>query len=214
MEKTPDCGVVGCKALRGDGKPLPSIRFFPTPWRIFLMKAGLSDKLPFFKEINSTRTDDTKIQECDWVTGCCLLVRKTNVDELGVLLRPELFMYNDDNDLCLRVKKKGWKVYYHPTEIVHLSGINNEKIAKVESDKLRYVKLTLESDYIYMRKNHSLFTVWSHFFLILCYEFLKCLKGLFKPNRSQIFHDSKQLIALAWSILKQTNYGERSLPRN
>lgn len=213
MEKTPDCGVVGCKAVRADGTPLPSIRSFPTPWRIFLMKMGLAEKLPLFKEINATRADESKVQECDWVTGCCLLIRKQIVDELGYLLRPELFMYNDDNDLCLRVKQKGWKVYYHPTEIVHLAGINNEKVARAESDMFRTAKLMFESEYIYMRKNHGLFTVWGHFLLIIFYDLLECFKGLFKSNRAQIVNAKKKDMSLAWSILKQTRYGQHSLPR-
>lgn len=212
MEKTPDCGIVGCKAIGGNGNILPSIRAFPTPWRIFLMKLGLSKKLPF-KEINDSRADDTKIQECDWVTGCCLMIRKEIVDELGVLLRPELFMYNDDNDLCLRVKKKGWKVYYHPTEIIHLSGFNNKKVAKAESDNSRYTKLMFESDYIYFRKNYGLLTVWYHFFLTFAYNFMKGLKGLFKPNRAQTFKEIKQNLSLAWSLLKQTQFGNKAIER-
>lgn len=213
MDKTTDCGIVGCKAIRADGSLLPSIRFFPTPWRIFLMKTGLSHKLPCFKEINPTQLDENKIQECDWVTGCCLLIRKSIVDNLDFLLRPELFMYNDDNDLCLRVKKKGWKVYYHPTEIVHLSGINNDKVAKAESDPFRVEKLILESDYIYMRKNHGLLTAWAHFSLIILHNLLESLKSVYKPNRAQILQDRKQFSSLAWSIFKQTNFGAHPISR-
>jgi hypothetical protein len=213
MEKTPDCGVVGCKAIGGHGKTLTSIRFFPTPWRLFLMKLGLSDKLTCFQQINPMDLDDTKIQECDWVTGCCLLIRKEIVDELGFLLRPELFMYNDDNDLCLRVKKKGWKVYYHPTEIIHLSGFNNDKVARVESDKWRVEKLRIESELIYMRKNYGLPTMWNLVFLNTLYDLLKCLKAPFKSNTSEILKDHLHHIGLTFSLLTQTGYGSYPIER-
>lgn len=213
MENTPDCGIVGCKAIGGNGTTLTSIRFFPTPWRIFLMKTGLSEKYSIFPEINATRVDDSKIQECDWVTGCCLLIRKEIVDDLEFLLRPELFMYNDDNDLCLRVKKKGWKVYYHPTEIIHLSGFNNEQVARVEVDKWRVEKLTIESNYIYMRQNYGLMTLWNHFFLMTLLDLLKCVKAPFKENGSEIIKDNLHHIGLSWSLLKETNFGKTALKR-
>lgn len=213
MESTPDCGVVGCKAIGGNGKMLSSIRYFPTPWRIFLLKTGLNRVFNCVQEINPDNIDASKIQECDWVTGCCLLIRKQIVEDLGVLLRPELFMYNDDNDLCLRVKKLGWKVYYHPTEIIHLSGFNNDKVARVEADKWRIEKLAIESDYIYMRKNYGLLTMWNLLFLNTLNDLINCLKAPFKKNTVEIIKDNLYHISLSFQLLKDTGFGNSPVKR-
>jgi GT2 family glycosyltransferase len=50
----------------------------------------------------------------DWVTGCCLLVRRACWDDLGGL-DPEFFLYYEDVDLCRRARRRGWQVWYDPT---------------------------------------------------------------------------------------------------
>ncbi|WKV08009.1 glycosyltransferase family 2 protein [Thermoanaerobacterium sp. CMT5567-10] len=58
--------------------------------------------------------------ECDFVTGCCMLIKREIIDKLGVFLDEDYFIYWDDTDLCMRAKNNGYKVYYFPaTKIVH-----------------------------------------------------------------------------------------------
>lgn len=211
IENHDDCGVVGCRAINNEGSLLPSARYFPTPWRIFLTKMGLAEKTSLWKNINCMKQNHDEIKECDWVTGCCLLIRKNIVDEMGFFLRPELFMYNDDNDLCLRVKKRGWKVYYHPETITHLSGANNDKISITEEDKERYARLNIESEYIYFRQNYNLPTVLLHYFLINAFDIVQILKRivLFKKDISikEQFNEMK----LSLDLLIQTGFGGKSI---
>jgi GT2 family glycosyltransferase len=49
----------------------------------------------------------------DWVTGCCLLVRRACWEDLGGL-DPEYFLYYEDVDLCRRARRRGWGVWYEP----------------------------------------------------------------------------------------------------
>ena len=50
------------------------------------------------------------------------MVRREVIDQVG-LLDEHFFMYFEDNDWCLRIRKAGWKVYYNPhAEIIHLGG--------------------------------------------------------------------------------------------
>src|SRR5262249_3963144 len=54
-----------------------------------------------------------------WVTGCCLLVRRACLEDLGGL-DEDYFLYYEDVDLCLRAKKRGWSVAYDPNlAVVH-----------------------------------------------------------------------------------------------
>lgn len=49
----------------------------------------------------------------DWVAGTCLMVRAAALGEVG-LLDERIFMYFEDNDLCLRLRNRGWGVYFLP----------------------------------------------------------------------------------------------------
>ena len=134
MEGHPECGVTGCRQVDRDGNVKLSARNFPTPSRIFLTKMGWAGKLPFWKDINDMSRGHDSVMECDWVSGCFLVVRKDIVDGFGYFLRPDYFMYNDDNDLCLRLNRQGWKTYFLPEKVIHLGGANNEKIARLSED--------------------------------------------------------------------------------
>jgi hypothetical protein len=60
----------------------------------------------------------------DWVSSACMLVRRSALEEVG-LLDESLFVYMDDVDLCRRVRERGWRVWYVPeAECVHLMGRN------------------------------------------------------------------------------------------
>ena len=55
----------------------------------------------------------------DWVAGTCLMVRAAALGEVG-LLDERIFMYFEDNDLCLRLRNRGWPVYFLPeVEVRH-----------------------------------------------------------------------------------------------
>jgi GT2 family glycosyltransferase len=55
----------------------------------------------------------------DWVTGCCLLVRRDCWRDMGGL-DPDFFLYYEDVDLCCRAWQAGWSVWYDPAaELLH-----------------------------------------------------------------------------------------------
>ena len=51
----------------------------------------------------------------DWVTGCCLLVRRDCLEQLGGF-DPDFFLYYEDVDLCRRAREQGWTVAFEPTK--------------------------------------------------------------------------------------------------
>ncbi len=64
----------------------------------------------------------TQPLEVDWISGACMLVRREVVGQVG-LLDEQFFLYFEDNDWCLRMRKAGWRIFYDPRfEVVHLGG--------------------------------------------------------------------------------------------
>lgn len=60
--------------------------------------------------------------EVDWVSGACMLVRREVVEQVG-LLDDQFFLYFEDNDWCLRIRKAGWRILYDSRfKVIHLGG--------------------------------------------------------------------------------------------
>lgn len=58
----------------------------------------------------------------EWVSGACLLLRRGDLEAVG-LLDERYFMYTEDVDLCVSLRRRGRAVYYVPqSEVLHLRG--------------------------------------------------------------------------------------------
>ncbi len=55
--------------------------------------------------------------ETEFATGCCLLMTKEALGKVG-LFDDKYFLYYEDVDLSVRVKKQGYKVHFNPKSIV------------------------------------------------------------------------------------------------
>lgn len=57
-----------------------------------------------------------------WVSGCCLLLRRAMLDQIGPL-DESFFMYAEDMEYCHRAWAHGWRVIHHPgLSITHFQG--------------------------------------------------------------------------------------------
>ncbi len=118
MEAHGDAGAVGPRLLRPDGSPQP-YAFGGDPTLGYLLRRG-ANRLLFGRPLHDWATD--AVQAVDWVSGACLMVRREAIDRAG-LLDELIFMYFEDNDWCLRIRRAGWRVYYNPqVAITHIGG--------------------------------------------------------------------------------------------
>ena len=119
MTDNPQAGAVGPKLLNRDGSLQLSCGISPSLATEFTNKMLLHNLFPFFK---LGRWDHAEIREVGWVTGACLMMRREVVAEMG-FLDPALYMFYEDLEWCLRIGRKGWKVFYYPTSrVLHLGG--------------------------------------------------------------------------------------------
>ena len=61
--------------------------------------------------------EDDAVHQVDFVTGCCLLIRRSLVDEIGVL-DERFFAYYEDVEWCYRVSHAGKSICLVPKSIV------------------------------------------------------------------------------------------------
>ncbi|RKY86696.1 glycosyl transferase, partial [candidate division KSB1 bacterium] len=131
MNSSNDIGMAGCKVLNPDGSlQLACRRSFPTPLVAFSRVVGLSKIFPksrIWGKYNLTYLNPDKITEVDAISGSFMMIKKEVLNKVG-LLDESYFLYGEDLDLCYRIKKEGYKIYYYPgTSIIHFKGESTKK---------------------------------------------------------------------------------------
>lgn len=58
-----------------------------------------------------------QVQETDFATGCCMLVKKEVFEKAGIF-DEKFFLYYEDSDLSERVRKTGYKIIYTPNAML------------------------------------------------------------------------------------------------
>lgn len=137
LEKHQDVGVIGPKVYDDPQRKSVqcSCRSFPSVQTALFNRYSLLTRLfpgnRWSNQYLMLNWDHSEASEVDWVSGCFFIVRREVISEIG-FFDEKFFMYNEDVDLCYRIKKAGWKVLYFPSaEIVHkigASGLNRKAI--------------------------------------------------------------------------------------
>jgi GT2 family glycosyltransferase len=207
MDEHQEYGVLGCRLVHRDGTPQPSARNFPTPWRSFVGNLGLDRHSRFLRGIDDPDQDLDAVTECDWVSGCYLLARKRALDELDWFLTEDYFMYNDDNDLCLRLARRGWKTVCLPERVVHVGGGNANQLGALTKGGRQVDALATESTYLYYRRNYGLHRVLSQYFWRSVYRFAQILKAITRWRRDIVVREELRTAASDTRILLKTRFG-------
>jgi GT2 family glycosyltransferase len=92
----------------------------------------------------------TREQFVDWVSGACLLVRRADAEEVG-LLDERFFLYTEDVDFCHAVRKLGRKVLFTPAaQVTHLRG--RSRATQPDASRAAYRR----SQIAFYQKHHPL----------------------------------------------------------
>jgi len=141
FENNPDAGMAGCKVLNPDGSlQLSCRRGFPGPWTTFTKLTGLSSLFPkskLFARYNLTYLDENRTYEVDAISGAFMMISRKAYEKVGGFDKL-FFMYGEDLDLCYRIQKAGYKVYYvHSTSVIHYKG-ESTKRSSIDETKVFY----------------------------------------------------------------------------
>jgi GT2 family glycosyltransferase len=125
LDEHSEVGLVGVIQLTPDGEIFPTIRYFPNALRALGQALG-AERLPFraqaLRERDLSLDRYGRVVECDWTTGSFMLTRREALESAG-FLDERFFMYSEEPDLCLRMKRAGWKICHIPEmTIVHHAG--------------------------------------------------------------------------------------------
>jgi len=123
LKRHPDVAVVGPRLVNRDGRPELSFGAMLSPLaelrqRRLVRGVDAGDPRALGEVTRMTSAE----QSPDWVSGACLLVRRTDAEAVG-LLDERYFMYTEDVDFCAAIRARGRRVLFTPeVEIVHARG--------------------------------------------------------------------------------------------
>ena len=121
----PRAAVVGPRLRHPDGRLQPSVRGFPTPWRIATEYLFLRKLAPRSRALNAFYAEGfehDEVRTAEFVMGAVMLVRRAAVEEVGPL-DEDFFLFSEETDWCFRFRQAGWQVWFTPdAEFVHVYG--------------------------------------------------------------------------------------------
>ena len=129
LDAQPRCALTGPRVLNPDGSVQGSARGDPDMLTGLFGRTTLLRKVaPFLPIGRRNIVVDEAIRsgqpsaEVDWVSGACMLVRRTAFDQVEGM-DERFFLYWEDADLCKRIGEKGWRTVYFPgATVVHAGG--------------------------------------------------------------------------------------------
>lgn len=195
-------GAVGAKLLNADRTiQLTCARNFPTLLSEFFWLTTLVRRFPKSRIVGNylmSYWDHNDRREIDCLSGACIMARLEVLRKLDYF-DEDYFIYGEDVDLCYRIKKAGWQIWYLPeAEITHYGGGSSRSIAETAAilDRIA-IK-------IFFRKHRGVLTAAGYrmmcFFIGLC---MTAVSGVIFPFAKEggkikkVFFES--LAVLEWS---------------
>jgi GT2 family glycosyltransferase len=119
----PDAAVIGPRLVDANGRLEVStgrmIGPFAELWRKILVRMHARGAPGFVWYVERRAHREHAV---DWVSGACLLVRRSDAEAVG-LLDERFFMYTEDVDFCAAIRARGRKVLFTPAaDVVHARG--------------------------------------------------------------------------------------------
>lgn len=115
-------GVLGCRLVTATGNfDHAAKRSIPTP--LDAATYFLSRLFPSFSsKYEAPQVGEHEKGQVDAVNGAFMLIRKTALDQVG-MLDERYWMYGEDMDWCVRFRQRGWQVAYDGrVTVLHLKG--------------------------------------------------------------------------------------------
>jgi GT2 family glycosyltransferase len=149
MDRHPAAGAAGPRLLTEEGTvqfdscyPLPTLtREF---WFLFHL-----DRLGLYSYYDLDHWSIGDSRQVGGLSGACMILRRQALEEVG-LLDEGYFIYTEEVDLCHRLGKSGWRVFWVPQAIItHLRGRSTRQVPHSMFLQLYRSKVR------YFRKNHG-----------------------------------------------------------
>ncbi|MCB8978368.1 MAG: glycosyltransferase family 2 protein [Ardenticatenaceae bacterium] len=160
MDSHPDTGAAGSRLLNPDHSLQPSCYPMLTLgrelWRLFHL-----DILLPYAQYRMYSWDVEQPQRVEVIQGASFLVRREALEQIG-LLDEAYFMYTEEVDLCYRLQKAGWQLFWIPrSKVIHFGGQSTQQVATNMFLQLYKSKIQ------FFRKHYGRFAAGAYKFILM-----------------------------------------------
>ncbi len=156
MESAPSAGMATGQLLNGDGTLQHGAFRFPNLWMSFLDFFPINHRLTSSRLNGRYQLGSMAPFEIDHPLGASMMVRRQVVEQVGPL-DEAFFIYCEEIDWCIRIKRAGWHIFcVPPARIIH---------HVAQSTRQRAPAMFLElhkSRALLFRKHYSPLFRWAH----------------------------------------------------
>ena len=216
MDAHPNVGLCGGRLIGRDGTLQPSARMFPTIVNDLIVLSGMAARCPqsrFFGRFDRTWADELEAAEVDWVPGAYSMIRAETLSAAGPF-DPRFFLYYEEVDLCMRIKLKGYSIWYWPDiVVVHIGGESSRQVSSLQLSRTG-AQLTLwsmRSKLLYYRK-HYLVRAFLAMLVELVWYWLQYQRRRWSgdPDRRARAHRDRLMASMMMRAWHDTRGGRRS----
>lgn len=121
LDENPEAGAVTAQLILPDNSIQPSCATDPNLLKVFWEQTYLDKLFPNNKVTGGysiTHWDYNSVREVEQVAGAAVMIRREAWEQVKGF-DPAFFMYFEDTDLCIRLRKAGWSIWFTPNAKVH-----------------------------------------------------------------------------------------------
>jgi GT2 family glycosyltransferase len=216
MNAHPRAALAGARLVGRDFSWQPSARMFPHVITDALVLTGLAAKYPnsrLFGHFDRTWADPLQPSQADWVPGAFSIIRAEVLDKVGCF-DPRFFLYGEEVDLCRRIKRAGYEIWYWPDLVVTHIGGESSRHMRDDLSSAQVVNWRMRSTLLYYRKHHGGMAWLAKWLEVVLYRVSSlCNRLSSDPIRQARSRTCKNLAAAMQSAWIETEGGRTSPPR-
>jgi len=196
LEANPDVGLAGPRLLNTDGSL--QISCYPAPtllrefWRLFHL-----DLIRPVGSYDMTRWNRDRPREVEVLKGACIMLRRTVLERCG-RLDEDYFIYSEDQDLCRKARRCGWRIFWVPQAKCRHHGAQSTAQAEAEMFMRLYM-----GKIMYFRKHHGALTAGVYKLVLLAASLARqALRPLSLFQKPETRETSLAVARRYWSLIR------------
>jgi N-acetylglucosaminyl-diphospho-decaprenol L-rhamnosyltransferase len=141
----PDVAVVGPRLRNPDGTLQPSVRGFPTLWRLateYLFLRKLAPRSRLLNAFYGAGFAHDEERDVEVLMGAVWLVRREAIEQVGPA-DESFFLFSEETDWAYRFRKAGWRSRFCPeAEATHVSAASHQGqlFDEIQRSHLRFLR--------------------------------------------------------------------------
>lgn len=199
LQRLPYAGIIGPRLLNSDHSLQTSVQALPKPVRQAFDSEILRRLLwPWRLWAPPTDFVPHKTIEIEAYSGACMMMWAESFRMVGGFSR-QYFMYAEDADLCLKVRRAGLRIYHTPTaQVIHHGGASSSSQGSTFS-----AVMMREALHAYMLLNHGPLHAAAYRLAVGAATIVRMLPQSFGAafGRKGRRNRSKDALLISWSVL-------------